>query len=134
MTNIPISVCIIAKNEEKHIAECLKRLCPDPMELVVADTGSTDATKKLARQYADKVLDMTWTDSFSDARNFCAAQASNNWILAIDCDEYVTGGYGCPECECQLLSKIQGQSAHSQSCCHERRTADLRDGRCPTAL
>lgn len=90
MMNIPISVCIIAKNEEKHIAECLKRLCPYPMELVVADTGSTDATKKLARQYADKVLDMTWTDSFSDARNFCAAQASNNWILAIDCDEYVT--------------------------------------------
>lgn len=90
MTTIPISVCIIAKNEEKHIAECLKRLHPYNMELVVADTGSTDATKELARQYADKVLDVTWTDSFSDARNSCAAQASNNWILAIDCDEYVT--------------------------------------------
>lgn len=90
MTNIPVSVCIIAKNEEKHIAECLKRLHPYNIELVVADTGSTDATKELALQYADKVLDITWTNSFSDARNSCAAQASNNWILVIDCDEYVT--------------------------------------------
>lgn len=90
MTTIPISVCIIAKNEEKHIAECLKRLRPYNMELIVADTGSTDATKELAQQYADKVFDVMWTDSFSDARNSCAAQASNNWILAIDCDEYVT--------------------------------------------
>lgn len=90
MSGIPISVCIIAKNEEKYIEECLNRLASYGMEIVVTDTGSTDRTKEIAFNYADKVLDFTWTDDFSAARNYCAENASNDWILALDCDEYVT--------------------------------------------
>lgn len=89
MSKIPISICIIAKNEEKHIEECLKRLIPYGFEIIVTDTGSTDKTREIALQYADKVLDFAWIQDFSAARNFCAAAASNNWILALDCDEYV---------------------------------------------
>lgn len=89
MSKIPVSVCIIAKNEEKHIEECLRRMKPYGFELIVTDTGSTDRTKELASRYADKVLDFEWTDDFSAARNFCARNASNNWILSMDCDEYV---------------------------------------------
>lgn len=89
MSKLPISVCIIAKNEEKHIEECLKRLQPYGFEIVVTDTGSTDRTKEIATKYADKVLDFAWMDDFSEARNFCAENASNNWILALDCDEYM---------------------------------------------
>ena len=70
MAKVPVSVCIIAKNEEKYIEECLKRLIPYGFEIVVADTGSTDATKEIARRYADKVLEFEWTDDFSAARNF----------------------------------------------------------------
>lgn len=90
MSKIPISVCIIAKNEEKYIEECLKHLQPYGFEIVVTDTGSTDRTKEIAEKYADKVLDFEWIDDFSAARNFCAAHASNNWILSLDCDEYVS--------------------------------------------
>lgn len=89
MSKLPISVCIIARNEEEHIGECLRRLKPYGFELVVTDTGSTDHTKQIALQYADRVLDFVWTDDFSAARNYCAANASNEYILAIDCDEYV---------------------------------------------
>lgn len=89
MAKMPVSVCIIAKNEEKYIEECLKRLMPYGFEIIVADTGSTDATKEIAGRYADKVLDFEWTDDFSAARNFCAEHASNNWILSLDCDEFV---------------------------------------------
>ena len=89
MSKVSISVCIIAKNEEKYIEECLRKLKPYGFEIVVADTGSTDATKELASRYADKVVDFTWINDFSAARNFCAKQASNNWILALDCDEYI---------------------------------------------
>lgn len=89
MSKVPISVCIIAKNEEKHIEECLKRLQPYGFEIVVTDTGSTDKTKEIAAKYADKVLDFEWIDDFSAARNFCAENASNNWILVLDCDEYM---------------------------------------------
>lgn len=89
MSRVPISVCIIAKNEEKHIEECLKRLQDYGFEIVVTDTGSTDKTKEIAAKYADKVLDFAWIDDFSAARNFCASHASNNWILSLDCDEYI---------------------------------------------
>lgn len=89
MSRVPISVCIIAKDEEKHIEECLKRLQPYGFEIIVTDTGSTDRTKEIAAKYADKVLDFAWIDDFSAARNFCAENASNNWIMALDCDEYL---------------------------------------------
>lgn len=89
MSKVPVSVCIIAKNEEKHIEECLKRLMPYGFEIVVTDTGSTDRTREIAEKYADKVLDFTWVNDFSAARNFCAEYASNNWVLVLDCDEYV---------------------------------------------
>lgn len=89
MSRVPISVCMIAKNEEKYIEECLKKLKPYGFEIIVTDTGSSDKTKEIAQKYADKVLDFEWIDDFSAARNFCASHASNNWILALDCDEYV---------------------------------------------
>lgn len=89
MSKVPISVCIIAKNEERYIEDCLRKLRPYGMEIVVTDTGSTDRTKEIAMKYADKVLDFEWIDDFSAARNFCAKNASNNWILSVDCDEYM---------------------------------------------
>lgn len=89
MSKVPVSVCIIAKNEEKFIGDCLKHLQPYGMEIIVADTGSTDKTREIAEKYADKVVDFEWIKDFSAARNYCASFASNNWILALDCDEYV---------------------------------------------
>ena len=85
----PVSVCIIAKNEEKHIEECLKHLLPYDMEIIVVDTGSTDKTKEIAHKYTNNVFDFAWINDFSAARNFCANKATNDWILVIDCDEYV---------------------------------------------
>lgn len=85
----PISVCIIAKNEEARIEKCLSSIKPYGFEIVVVDTGSTDRTKEIAADYADKVLDFVWCDDFSAARNFSLREASNNWIFMIDCDETV---------------------------------------------
>lgn len=89
MSKVPISVCIIAKNEENFIEDCLRHLLPYGMEIIVADTGSTDRTREIAEKYADKVVDFEWVNDFAAARNYCASFAKNNWILAIDCDEIV---------------------------------------------
>lgn len=83
----PISVCIIAKNEEKNIEKCLTAIKPYGYEIIVVDTGSTDRTKEIAKKYADKVLDFTWVDDFSAARNYSVSQASNDYVLYLDCDE-----------------------------------------------
>ena len=85
----PISVCIIAKNEEAHIEKCLAALSPYDFEIILVDTGSTDRTKEIASQYADKVLDFTWINDFSAARNFSLEQASHDYVLILDCDEIV---------------------------------------------
>ena len=84
-----ISVCMIAKNEEKHIEECLKRLKPYHYEIVLVDTGSTDGTVKIASRYTDKIYHFDWINDFSAARNFALTKASNDWVLSIDCDEYI---------------------------------------------
>lgn len=89
MARLPVSVCIIAKNEEQYIEQCLRKLLHYDMEIVVVDTGSTDKTKEIAAKYTDKLFDFVWCDDFSAARNFAVSKASNNWILILDCDEYV---------------------------------------------
>lgn len=89
MARLPVSVCIIAKNEEQYIEQCLRKLLRYDMEIVVVDTGSTDSTKEIAAKFTDKLFDFAWCDDFSAARNFAVSRASNNWILVLDCDEYV---------------------------------------------
>lgn len=86
---IPISVCIIMKNEEKNIEACLEPLSKYPFELVLVDTGSTDKTKELASKYTDKIFDFEWCDDFSAARNYSLKKASNDWVLVVDCDEFL---------------------------------------------
>ena len=86
---LPITVCMIAKNEDNHIEECLKRLRPCKFEIVVVDTGSVDRTVETAHKYTDKVFHFDWCSDFSAARNYSISQASNDWVLNIDCDEYL---------------------------------------------
>lgn len=85
-----LSICIIAKNEEKHIERCLSALVPLKAEIIFVDTGSTDNTKEIAAQYTDKIYDFTWCNDFSAARNFAISKASNNCILSVDADEILT--------------------------------------------
>ena len=93
MKNIAItsnlSVCIIAKNEEKNIEKCLQALSEFPFEIVVVDTGSTDRTAEIAREYTQEVHFFTWCDDFSAAKNFAIEKASNDMVLVLDSDEYI---------------------------------------------
>lgn len=85
----PFSICLIAKNEEKQIERCLSAASKLDAEIVLVDTGSTDRTKELAAKYTDKIYDFKWCNDFSAARNFSISKASYDWILVLDCDEYV---------------------------------------------
>ena len=78
------SLCMIVKNEEKVLERCLKSLAPYMDEIIIADTGSSDATKKIAQKYTDKVYDFEWTGNFSDARNFVASKATKACTVKAD--------------------------------------------------
>lgn len=82
-----ISVCMIVKNEEKCLARCLDSLKLIADEIIIVDTGSTDATKDIARSYTGKVYDFAWTGSFSDARNYSFSLATGDYIYCADADE-----------------------------------------------
>lgn len=85
-----LTVCMIVKNEEEHLAKCLKSVQPIADEIIVVDTGSSDRTKDLARVYGAKVHDFEWTNDFAEARNFSLSLASGKWILVLDADEVVS--------------------------------------------
>lgn len=82
-----ISACLIVKNEEKYLRECLDSLKNAVDEIVVVDTGSTDTTIEIALEYGCKLLYYKWNDHFADARNFALKHCSKEWILYIDADE-----------------------------------------------
>jgi len=80
---------MIVKNEEGVLARCLDSLAPVADEIIIVDTGSTDATKEIALRYTKQVYDFEWTGSFADARNFASAKATKEYIYTADADEYL---------------------------------------------
>lgn len=84
---ITISLCMIVKNEQQHLRRCLDSLQGLMDELIIVDTGSTDATKEIAAEYTDKVYEFSWTDDFSEARNFALSKATKDYIYVADADE-----------------------------------------------
>jgi glycosyltransferase involved in cell wall biosynthesis len=82
-----ISACLIAKNEEADLPACLDSLRELADQIVVYDTGSTDATVEVARRFGAKVVLGTWNDDFSKARNAALAHCRGEWIVWLDADE-----------------------------------------------
>lgn len=87
------SIGMIFKNEIRCLERCLKSLEPlrkaVPCELVMADTGSTDGSRKIAEKYADVLFDFEWVDDFAAARNAVMDRCSGQWYLSIDADEWL---------------------------------------------
>ncbi|WP_418223621.1 tetratricopeptide repeat-containing glycosyltransferase family 2 protein [Clostridium isatidis] len=84
-----ISLCMIVKNEENNISKCFESLNEVISEIVVVDTGSTDATKNIVLKYTNRLYDYKWENDFSKARNYCIEKAKNDWILVLDADEVI---------------------------------------------
>lgn len=87
---ITISLCMIVKNEEKILARCLDSVADLMDEIIIVDTGSTDATKEIAARYTDKIYDFTWINDFSAARNFAFSKAGMEYIYSADADEVLS--------------------------------------------
>lgn len=82
-----ISVCMIVKNEERVLGRCLNSLQGIWDELIIVDTGSSDKTKDIAKQYTEKVYDFQWIDDFAAARNYAFSKATCEYIYSADADE-----------------------------------------------
>ncbi|MFT5735001.1 MAG: glycosyltransferase involved in cell wall biosynthesis [Planctomycetota bacterium] len=85
---------MIARNEERFLAECLRSVRGIVSECIVVDTGSTDRTKAIAAEAGATVLDFPWCDDFAAARNVGVEAASGTHILVLDADERLAPGMG----------------------------------------
>ncbi|MBU3956795.1 glycosyltransferase family 2 protein [Patescibacteria group bacterium] len=86
-----LSVIIIAKNEEKMIKDCLESVRQLADEIIYIDTGSTDKTSQIAKQYATKSINLPFKGlAYSQWRNRGLREAKGEWILYVDADERIT--------------------------------------------
>lgn len=82
-----VSLCMIVKNEARNLGRCLQAARCHVDEIVVVDTGSTDATAAIAATYGARVHHFPWNDDFSAARNAALDHATGDWALVLDADE-----------------------------------------------
>lgn len=84
---MPLSACLIVRDEERFLDRCLASLRGHVEEICVLDTGSSDRTVEIARSHGAVLGSRAWDDDFSAARNASLDLATGDWILQIDADE-----------------------------------------------
>jgi len=89
-----VSLCLIARDEARLLPDCLASAAPFVDEIVLADTGSTDGTRRIAGDAGAIVVHHPWTDDFAAARNTALAACTGDWILSLDADERLAPGAG----------------------------------------
>ena len=82
-----LSLCMIVRNEERSLAQCLDSVRDAMDEIIILDTGSTDATKEIALRYTPHVHDYIWQDDFAAARNASLSLATKPFVMWLDADD-----------------------------------------------
>jgi glycosyltransferase involved in cell wall biosynthesis len=94
----PLTVLIPCKDERLNIRPCIEAAHKVADEVLVADSGSTDDTREIARSLGARVIERDFV-GYSDFKNWAIPQATHEWVLVVDADERVTD---------QLAQEIRG--------------------------
>ncbi len=92
MSGTKVSLCMIVKNEEASLVNCLESARGVVDEIVIVDTGSSDSSVEIAGRFGAKVVASDWHDDFAEARNVSLDNATGEWILVLDADEEIPEG------------------------------------------
>jgi tetratricopeptide (TPR) repeat protein len=103
-----ISLCMMVKNEEKFLPQCIDSVRNYVDEIIIVDTGSTDRTVEIAEKYTDKIYFHPWEEDFSKHRNQSISYATGDWIFILDADEVLL-----PECGNTVFEAIKDESIDS---------------------
>jgi len=102
---LTLSVAIITRNEEANLPRTLASVRWAD-EIVIVDSGSTDRTAEIAREYGAKFLVEVWK-GFGAQKNFALAQCTRDWILSLDADEEVS-----PALAAEIQGLLSGRPDH----------------------
>lgn len=101
MTQVKLTIGLIVKDGEEYLERCLASLSSlrgsVSSELIIADTGSTDRSKEIAREFTDRIYEYSWKEDFSAARNYVLEKAKGEWFLQLDADEIFEDTQGIEE-------------------------------------
>lgn len=87
-----VTLCMITRDEERFLDECLTRAASAVDEIVIVDTGSTDRTVEIAERHGAKVIHEEWQDDFARPRNTGLQHATGDWVFVLDADEFLEEG------------------------------------------
>ncbi len=82
-----LGLSMIVKNEAYTLRACLNSVQGVVDQIVVADTGSTDNTADIAREFGATVISVPWENDFAKARNAALVPMKTDWVLVLDADE-----------------------------------------------
>jgi len=106
-----LTLSMIVKNEEQHLRECLKTVEGIVDEIVIVDTGSTDSTVEIAKEFGAKIFYFEWIKDFSAARNFGLSKSTGDWILILDADDRLE-----ENSKKEILEKIKDNNNYGVRC------------------
>lgn len=84
-----ISLVMITKNEENNLKKSLLSVVDLVDEMIVVDSGSTDDTVKIAKDFG-AIVETRDFDSFANQKNYALSLANNEWVLHLDADEILS--------------------------------------------
>lgn len=119
-----ITLNMIVKNEAEMLPICLKSVRPFVSEIVIVDTGSSDATVEIAKAFDANVYFFDWIDDFSAARNAALSFVKTPWTLWLDADDMVLNPEGLTDLTEQAhrerLSGLWALYRQDESCYQRR--------------
>jgi len=86
---LPISVCVVAKNEAKNLPRLLASVAGWVNEISVVLNNTTDDSEAIARSFGAQVVHQPW-QGFRDTKNAALALCTHDWVLTLDADEEVS--------------------------------------------
>jgi tetratricopeptide (TPR) repeat protein len=120
---LSLSLCMIVRDEEQMLPRCLQAVAGAVDEIVLVDTGSSDATIEIARSFGARVIEHEWSGSFAQARNVSCDAARGDWLMYLDADEVLVGE------DAALLRSLTGRTWREAFYVSETNyTGDLQDG------
>jgi glycosyltransferase involved in cell wall biosynthesis len=107
VSRVPLSVCILTRDEEANLPDCLASVSGLADEILVVDSGSTDRTLEIAREAGARTIETDWP-GFPVQRKRAIDAAAHDWVLVLDADERPS-----PELRDEIATVLASEPAHA---------------------
>lgn len=87
-----VALCMIVRDEQAVLRRCLASVAAAVDAIYITDTGSTDGTVEIAKEFGAHIRHFTWCDDFSAARNHSIRDVKEDWLLMLDADDEFPAG------------------------------------------